>query len=171
MTMQRDIKIAREEVRQAVAYLRAQFPDLEDDERAWIDTLEGVSDIKEVAAQVVDRIGECEALASALKERIGGMMIRKGRIETQAEGLRGALVILLHEAGIKKLELAEATVSVRDVKPKLIVTNETLIPDTLCKVVRKPDLTAIRAAAEQSNEPIPGTALDNGRSSVTIRRT
>jgi hypothetical protein len=166
---QRDVDIVREEVRQTVAYLRAQFPDLQDDERAWMDTLEGETSIVEVANRIVERIGDCETLAEALKERIGGMIIRKGRLESQADGLRGGLVILMGEAGLKKLELAEATVSVRDVKPKLIVTDETLIPEALCKVVRKPDMTAIRAAAEQGN--VPGTALDNGRSSVTIRRT
>ena len=73
---QRDVDIVREEVRQTVAYLRAQFPDLQDDERAWMDTLEGETSIVEVANRIVERIGDCETLAEALKERIGGMMIR-----------------------------------------------------------------------------------------------
>jgi len=168
--MQRDIEVVREEVRQTVSYLRAQFPDLEDDERAWIDTLEGETSVMEVAAKVVDRIGECETMSEALKERIGGMMIRKGRIENQADGLRGALVILLREAGIKKLELPEATLSVRDVAPKPVITDETMLPDNLFKIKKSPDLTAIKKALAEGQE-VPGAVLDNGRSSVTIRRT
>jgi hypothetical protein len=50
---QRDVDIVREEVRQAVAYLRAQFPDLQDDERAWMDTLEARAEayLREIEAK------------------------------------------------------------------------------------------------------------------------
>lgn len=167
---QREVEIVREEVRQVVGYLRANFPDLEDDEQTWIDTIEGESSLLEVAAKVVDRIGEVEAMSDTLKTRIGGLMIRKGRFDTQAEALRGALVILMGEAALTKLELPEATISLRHIAPKLIVTDPEAVPDELCTFTKKPKLADIRTAAEQSGKPIPGTTLDNGRSSVTIRR-
>ena len=168
--MQRDIEIVREEVRQVVSYLRANCPDLEDDEQAWIDTIEGESSLMEVAAKVVERVTEVESMCEAIGARQAALRERKTRFDNQVEALRGALVILMGEAGVKKLELAEATVSLRDVKPKPVITDEGIIPENLWKIKKSPDLTAIKKAWDEGQE-VPGTAMDNGRSSVTIRRT
>ena len=51
-------------------------------------------------------------------------------------------------------------------RAKPVVVDENLLPDELCRVTRKPDMAAIK----QLNELIPGVTMDNGGTSLTIRR-
>jgi len=46
------------------------------------------------------------------------------------------------------------------------VVDENLLPDELCRITRKPDMAAIK----QLETIIPGLAMDNGGTSLTIRR-
>lgn len=182
--MQHNVDAVRQEVRAAVAWLRAHYPDLEDDERAWIDTLEGQTDLKEVATKLIERAIECKTMTAALKLRADDIASRKKRLDDQEKNLRGAVVILLQEAGLKKLELPEATVSVRDLPSRLIVTDESKLPaacfETIQKVVMEKVKTALEAfEADKANramtdpevlkESFPGVEWSNGGASLTVR--
>lgn len=184
MTVVREAEAARQEVREVVAYLRAHHPDLEDDDRAWIDTIEGLSDLKEVAAKLIERSLECKSMTTGIKERADALAARKKRLEDQEESLRGAALILLQEAGLKKLELPEATLSVRDLAPRLIVTDEDALPESCCERVRKVVMDKVKAALEAFeaekatramtdpavlSEKFPGVEWSNGGASLTVR--
>jgi hypothetical protein len=146
--MQRDVEVVRQEVRSTVEWLRAHYPGLEDDEQTWIDTLEGETDIKEVAAKLIERAIECSTMTDALKIRADAIAARKKRLDDQEKSIRGAVVILLQEAALRKLELPEATLSLRDLKPKLVVADLAALPDDCCKFERKADMDALKAAVE-----------------------
>jgi hypothetical protein len=142
---------------------------LADDERAYLDTLEGETDLYELSRILLNRIEEDEGMQAVLAEQIADRTARRKRAGERVEHNREAIKALLECAGLNKLVLAEATLSIRDVSPKAIVTDEAAVPDELCRFIRKPDLAAIKVGLE-SGATIPGVSLDNGGNSLTIRR-
>lgn len=182
--MPRNVENVRQEVRATVEWLRAHYPELEGDERAWIDTIEGETDLIEVAAKLIDRAQECKALIVGIKARADALAARKKRLEDQEKSMRGAVSILMQEAGRRTMELPEATLSLRDLAPKLIVTDEEAIPDDCCESVRKVVMDKVKAAIEAFEadkasramtdpsvlaETFPGVEWSNGGSSLTVR--
>lgn len=157
------LDLAKLQIEAVATHLRSE---LGDDERAFLDMLEGETDLNEWVKRLLDRIEEDEGVGMALAEQISDRTLRKNRAAKRIEISRTAISALLECAGLDKLELPEATVSVRKVPPKPIVIDEALVPDEFCKFTRKPDMAAIKAA----DTPVPGTTTDNGGTSLTIRR-
>ena len=157
------LDLTRIQVEAIASHLRDQ---LDDDERAYLDTLEGETDMFEWVRRLLDRIEADEGMGMALAEQISDRTLRKKRCETRISASREAITALLDCAKLDKLTLPEATVSVRKVAPKLIIVDEAAIPDNLCKLIRKPDMAAIKESADH----VPGTIMDNGGTSLTIRR-
>lgn len=139
---------------------------MDDDERLLLDTLEGETDLFELSRRLLDGIERDEADVNALAEQIDARRARQARCKARVEARREAVGALMECAGVEKLTLPEATVSWRRAPPKLVVTDEAAVPDDLCTFTRKPNMAAIKAAAE----PVPGTSLDNGGVSITVRR-
>lgn len=153
-----------------VAAVAAMLRDeLSDDERAYLDTLEGETDLYEWARRLLDNIEADEGHQRALSDQIADRQARKARAEARVKANRGALMALLDCAKLDKLTLSEATLSVRRVPPKAIVTDEAAVPDDFCKFTRKPDMAAIKAGVE-SGATVPGVSFDDGGTSLTIRR-
>lgn len=142
---------------------------LTEDERAYLDTLEGETDLCELVRKLLNEIEQDEGVQSALAEQISDRQARKARAAERVKHNREAIAALLECANLDKLALPEATVSVRQLPPKAIVTDEAAVPDEFCKFTRKPDLTAINAGME-SGAAIPGVSFDNGGTSLTVRR-
>jgi hypothetical protein len=163
--MNRSAEIVREQIKGVVDTLRAL--DIDEADQAWIDSIEGETELFEVCGRIVARIGDLETHNTAIKERMAGMKARADRFNNQSQSLRGALMTLMDACGQKKLELPEATLSVSQRKPKRVVVDEALIPDAFWKVKREIDKTAINAA----EGVVEGTEFDNGGASLTIRRS
>lgn len=143
--------------------------ELADDERAYLDTLEGETDLYEWLRRLLDRIEEDEGVQAALAEQMSDRQARKARAAERVKANRTAIMALLGCAKLDKLALPEATLSVRDVPPKPIVTDEAAVPDEYCKVVRKPDMAAIKAGVE-TGAAIEGVSFDNGGQTLIVRR-
>lgn len=139
---------------------------LTEDERLYLDTLEGETDLNECVRQLLNQIEKDEGDQAALQAQIEDRLARKNRAALRVKHNREAIAALLECAQIDKLALPEATVSVRKVPPKPIVTDEAALPDEFCKFSRKPDMAAIKAADTLP----PGVTLDNGGVSLTVRR-
>jgi len=153
------------QVRTVVANLRDAFGD-DKDERLLLDSLEGETDLFEHVRRLLDRMERDEGDKQALAEQIEARKARKDRCDARIKAMRETVGALMECAGIDKLPLPEATVSVRKLAPKLVVTDADALPDELCTFTRKPNLAAIKEA----ETPPPGTALDNGGVSLTVRR-
>jgi hypothetical protein len=139
---------------------------LGEDERAYLDTLEGETDLFEWVRKLLDRIEADEGDQKVLAEQISDRTLRKQRAELRVETNREAIKALMECARVDKLTLPEATLSIRDVAPKAIVTDDSAVPDEFRRITRKPDMAAIKAAESQ----IPGVSYDNGGTSLTVRR-
>lgn len=160
------LDLTRIQIEAVAAMLRDE---LADDERAYLDTLEGETDLYEWASRLLDRIEDDEGNKAKLAEQISDRQARKARADSRIEANRQALMALLDCARLDKLTLPEATISVRSVPPKPFVADEAAVPDDYCRTSRKPDMAAIKAGVE-AGAVIEGVSFDNGGQSITIRR-
>lgn len=141
----------------------------EEDGVLLADMLEGETDLHPMVTRLLGWIESDEGSVISLKSQIEDRNERKRRFEARIENKRDAIKALLEIAGLPKLELPEATISVRAIAPKPIVSDDAAVPDELCRVRRSPDMALIKTAIE-TGEAVPGVTLDNGGTSLTIRR-
>jgi hypothetical protein len=145
-----------------------RFPDLGDDERALLDTLDGLSDFDSQAAAVVRSILIDEGMAAGCSVVIREAEERRDRLKARAKSKRAALFNAMELAQRRKLDLAEATVFIGKNKRKLITTDEDAIPARYWEPQpAKLDRTAL-AADLAAGMGVEGATLDNGSTSLRI---
>jgi hypothetical protein len=164
--IEHDLKNEAEAARSLIANLRDV---LDDDDQLTHDMIEGETALFDAAATAVARLSEVEGFAAAIDDRIKSLATRKQRLEAQAERIRTAILVAMGVAGLKKMELAIATISVRAVAPKVVIGNEADIPSTFWvpsdpRLDRKALLAALKDGAT-----IPGATLSNGSETLSIR--
>ncbi len=140
------------------------------DEELTADTIEGETSLHESIAAVMGMVTDAEILEEGLKAKIAQMEGRKTGIGRRIDSLRTIIAQAMEIGGIKTLPLPEATLSFANVPPKLIVTDESLIPTRFWKAQ---DPTLDRKAmneAIKAGEEIPGTSRTNGGTTLKIRR-
>ena len=108
------------------ASILAQIPDL--DAETLADTLEGISDLNEMLAELIRSALEDEALASGLSTRLADMKARLERFETRAERKRHLALRVMGEADIQKLMQPDFTASLKQGAPTLEVIDEAKVP-------------------------------------------
>lgn len=144
---------------------------LEDDERAYLDTLEGETDLFEWVRRLLSKIEEDEGRVAALKEQIGDRNTRKVRAEQRIETNREAIKALLDCAHLDKLVLPEATLSIRTTADALKVNDPAAVPDEYTVPNPKPSMDKIKAAFTPDTPDLPNwLRVEPGRPSLTIRR-
>lgn len=146
-----------------------QFPGIEEDETALMDTLAGIDDFEEQALAVLRLAIEREAHGNALGELMDTMAGRKRRLEDGAKSLRIAVLNAMQEAGLPGIKAADMTVGIGRGKAKLIITDEAKVPDALCRIKREPDKTAIAKAYAPDDMP-DWLAIGNPQPFLSIHR-
>lgn len=154
-------------VRQEIARLMLTYPELSEDEVLRADMIEGATNVHEFLSYVVRRIGERQALASGIADYAKDIGERKARVERSVEALRELSFKIMNDAKLRKIELPEATLSVRAVPPKVIITDEENLPDIACKFKREPDKTKIKELLATGT--VPGAEMSNGSETLSIR--
>ena len=149
------------------AALRKAFIDMDDE--TLRDTLEGISDLPDAIAAVVRAYMEDLTLAAALGMRIGDMQERLARFEARAEKKRALVTQVMERAELKKLQEPDFTVSLRAVPPGLVVSDETVVPEAFWKPQpAKLDRKGLLASLN-SGQVVPGAALGNGGTTISVR--
>lgn len=160
--------VVREEL---TSYLRlkALLEVEESDPQAILDTLEGETNLHEALLLIAESALDDETMANAITERIKGLQERKSRAEVTAEHKRALIIMAMERAGLKSVKGPAATLSVRDVPPKVIIDDEAAIPSTFF-VPQDPrlDKKAVTEALREGRQ-VPGASLSNGGVSLTIR--
>lgn len=148
-------------------HLLAEFPDLDDQTLA--DTLEGITDLKEMLAEVVRSALDDEALAAGLSTRLSDMKARLERLEARAKRKRQLALGAMAEANIPKLAEADFTASLRQGAPTLEVTAEDKIPAAYWKPQPpKLDKQGLLAALK-GGTIIEGAALSAPQTLLSVR--
>lgn len=156
-------------VRQQIENLKVSHPELLEDDDAWLASLESETRFEELLTQLVRRIEDTKALAEGTAGRLTELQERKARMVHRMGSLRDLLFKLMESAELSKLELAEATISVRKGTPQLVGdADPASLPDDLCKISRNPDRSAIKEALKTGKE-VPGFSLSNATPSLSIR--
>lgn len=156
-------------IRQQIDNLKLAFPSLVEDDEAWQMSLESETDVNEFLANLVRKIDDTKALVIGTKDRFEELKARKDRFEYRIEALRELASKIMYEAEIAKIELPEATISLRAGTQQLIGdADPASLPDELCKVSRTIDRTAIKGALK-AGQTVPGFQLSNSPPSLTIR--
>ncbi len=158
---------------QAAEYLRLrdrmleEWPELDDE--TLVDTLEGITDLHEMIAEVIRSALADQAMAAGLKLRLEDMKSRLARLEERGRKKRQLALDALVEADIKKLMQPDITVSVRTGTQALVVTSEEEIPeDFWIPQPPKLDRNGVLAALK-SGKMIDGAALNNPAPTISVR--
>ena len=154
-------------VRRQIERLLLQYPELEEDGQLRADVIEGETDFHELLRQIERRRQEACSLAGALATNIAELEARQARFERREQAMRELALKIMDAADIKRVELPEATYSIRNVPPSVVIVEEKDLPDDACKFVRKPDKTKIKELLETG--PVPGATMSNGAATLTIR--
>ena len=149
------------------ARLLAEIPDL--DAETLADTLEGLSDLREILAEILRSALNDEALVHALATRLADMQTRRERLATRAALKRQIALRAMCEAEIAKLAQPDFTAAVRQAAPALAVTAEDKIPAVYwkpqpSKLDRQGLLSALKAGTA-----IEGAALAPPQQQLCVR--
>ncbi len=156
-------------IRQSIENLKVSYPDLIEDEEAWIATLESETGFNEVLTSIIRRKRQTEGLVVGAKHELDEIRARKDRLEHRANTLRELAFKIMSAAEIAKVELPIATLSLRAGTQQLVGSADPEeLPDELCRISRDLDRTAIKDALKNGGT-VPGFQLSNGQPSISIR--
>ena len=153
--------------RQLRSRLIAEFPDLDEDTLS--DTLEGITDLHEIIAEVIRSALVDQAMAEGLKARIEDMKERLDRLQERARKKKQLALEAMSEAEIQKLAEPDLTASLRKGQPSLQIVSQAEIPrDFWVPQPDRLDRIALTAALKQGTE-VPGAMLVPPRPSLAVR--
>ncbi len=147
--------------------LEAEFPDA--DEETLHDTLEGMTNLTEMLAEVLRSQLEDQAMGSALRGRIADMQERLSRFEDRARTKRELVTRVMEQADLRKLVEADFTVSLRLSRAPLMIIDDEAIPADFwrpqpAKLDRQGLISALGAGRD-----IPGAVLGNPPMIISVR--
>ena len=139
------------------------------DETTLADTIEGLSDFNEVAAEVIRSALLDEAMADGLSRYIDRLQGRLRRLAERAKERRRIIRDAMMEVDLRKIVAPDLTLSVRPGSPSLVVLDEKAIPEPYW-LQQKPRLDRIQATSDlKRGVPIPGAALSNPEPVLSVR--
>ncbi len=149
------------------ADLLAAYPELADDEDLRADTIEGETDAHRVLGKIVAIERDANSMAAAIGERIKELQARKQRSERRKDAMRGLAFRLMKAGNLPKVSLPEATLSISRKAATVEIYDEDALPDTVVKLTRTPDKTAIKAALAHGE--VAGARMGEVGETLTVR--
>lgn len=163
-----NLRFEIESLKSAIDALLMSYPELGADETLRADMFEAETELTSVLAQLLNKTNDADAMVKAISLQDNARNARKARFERQRDGLRSLMQSIMERAGLNKLVLPEATLSISYRKPVPTIADGTALPDECVKMVRKPDLATIKTWCESGNMPA-GVVMSNGKSVLTVR--
>lgn len=151
-----------------ITTLVAAYPELAADDELRADMLAGSTETFEILNAIVSRMQDSKTMAAAVKERAKDMAERAARYQRREQAMRELAERVMRVADLRKVELPEATLSIRATPPAIVITDERELPDEYWRVTRAPDKAAIKDALK-AGEFVPGVELSNGSESLSVR--
>lgn len=150
------------------ASLLVSFPELADDDTLRADVLEGETNFHAVLTRLVNGERDADSLAKAVAGRISDLQARKSRSERRKEALRGLMFRLLKAAGVPRVPLAEATISIGKKAASVEIVDEALLPSSVVKITTSPDKKAI-AELLKTGADVPGAKMGEAGEQLSVR--
>jgi hypothetical protein len=155
-------------VEQQVNALMLEHPDLMNDEDLKADMLLGSTDFYEIIEKIHLNIMHNSALMHGLIDILDDLNRRREVLRNRVEFQRALIKRLMEVADQKSIDIPTAKISLGKSPAKVIITDETAIPDEFVRTKREPNKTAIKEALV-GGQDVPGATLSNGGTSLTIR--
>jgi len=147
--------------------LRDAFPDADDDTQR--DTLEGITNLHEIIAELIRSALVDQSMAEGLKSRMEDMKTRLDRLAERARKKKQLAQEAMNNAEIRKLRESGFTASLRRAQPSLQILSEPEIPeDFWVPQPPKLDRTGLILALKRGKE-IPGASLAPPQPSLAVR--
>ena len=155
-------------VRREIDALAVTHPGIWQDDELRAIALESETNLREFLEKVVRRMLETKASIGGIGQLISDLKVRQDRLDQRSESMRLLMFKLMQAAELKKLELIPATLSIRGGQPKVIITDETILPVDCVRIRREPDKIAIKEYLARG-EPVPGAELSNSEPVLAVR--
>lgn len=140
-----------------------------DDERLFADMIDGESDVTRIIGKLHDLIASDTELLTGIAVRKAEIEGRRARLEARVVATKAAIGQFLRAAKLPKIELPEATYSVRDGKAKLEVVTPDAVPEVYCRTKIEPDKARINEAFADADELPNWLVREPARDVVTAR--
>jgi len=155
---------------EAARALLLNIRDVVEDDAEMIETaIEGETSLKEAISAAVDRILELDAHEEAIAAQVKALNERKERFTHQSDRIKAAIHVAMGQAELRKLELPQATLSVRAVPPKAEITDESMLPSRFWKSSAPTLDRKLLLETLKSGESVPGAVLSNGSETLSLR--
>lgn len=118
---------------------------------------------------IVRLLANQEGEVDALKREEKRLSARRKARENGIERLRGWVRTSMSVLDVREVKTNLNTVQVQDGQPKVIVVDETLVPDEYCRTVREVDKTKVLKAYKADGEIVPGVDIVPGEPKLVIR--
>jgi hypothetical protein len=149
-----------DQARRDLASLLSLHPELEEDDVLRQDMIEGETNALELIDNLIEMERVAASLENSLKFYILKMEERKHRFADRRIGLRRFIQQIMEAANLKKVERPAATVSIATGRPKVVIVDESQIPDAYWRIKREVNKEAI-ATTLKALRDVPGTTLSN----------
>lgn len=143
---------------------------LAEDEILNHDMIEGSTNVLDLLKVLEGERREAVRQMAGLRTLITQDELRLERFERREQRLRELAFVVMQACNLRKVDLPEATYSIRPSPPKVIITAATIdeLPEAYIRVKKEPDKVAIKAAL-QSGDKVTGAALSNQPDTLMIR--
>lgn len=140
-----------------------------EDETLAHDMVEGETSLLEAIDRALAEVDDCDVTIAGCKAKEEQMAERRKRAEARQDRLRALVEQALVMCDLRTVKRPTATLTVRNVPPKPMVSDEAAIPARFWK---QPDPVLDKKALNEAakTETIPGVTMTNGGTSLTIRR-
>ena len=149
----------------AARHLIAEIGD--GDETLCHDMIEGETSLLEAIDAALAEMTDCEIIVEGCKSAETAISSRRVKAETRKTRIRGLIEQAMVISGLDTAKRPTATLTVKKVKPKPIVTDEAAIP---AEFWRQPDPVLDKTKINKVTEPVSGITMSNGGTSLQIRR-
>jgi hypothetical protein len=165
--LQRVISLAMSTI-EALRTEHGQVIETDDDVVAAL-AQEGVS-FEQIMARLGRAALQAKADAAAADAIIDDLRVRRDRFRKHEEAWRAVMLSAMEAVGLTKLQTVQFSVSITPGKPRVLIVDETLLPDELVTVTvtRTPDRVMIKQALYDNGE-VPGAVLSNSQPVITVR--
>lgn len=148
--------------------LLASMPELANDPECLVDSLDGLTDLKEQLTGLLRSALLDEANAEAIDNYIKQLSDRKAHKTKQAKKKKAVALNFMADTGLQKIEAPDMTAFIRNVPPSVTIFHEGSLPEEYVRVKREPDKKAIGQALKEGKD-VPGAQLGNASQSLTIK--
>jgi hypothetical protein len=157
-----------DQLRLDIEALIREYPDLAEDEMLRADMLDGETDMRNVLSALFNAVDDNRSMIEAIKYRQQQLKERQARMARRVDFLRSLMLKVLQSANLRKVELAEATLSQRATQPQIIgEPSVDDLPRELLRVTVEPDRVKIREALI-AGQTVPGVVLSNAPPTLSI---